>query len=622
VSLEKGSRYEWAPTTGETRALQSPDGLTREAATYYDPSEIKLGLKFASAYTGELHLYALDWDTNARRETITVAGKATTLSSEFHEGAWVNVPITVKAGETVPITVSHTAGLNAVLSGIFLGGTGAPPTVASEQKTQGTWVGNEGHEGYALAAWGGSTDISQLPAGDSVSLTQGSRFEWTPSTGETQALQSPDGLTREAATYYDPNQVRISMKFAKAFTGNLNLYAVDWDTTARRETISVAGQTADLSSSFKAGAWVSFPISVQAGETLPIVVSRTAGSNAVLSGIFLGGEGAPPTVESTSAPQGAWVNTFGHEGYDLAAWGSSSDVSELPAGVSASLTQGSRYEWAAQTGEAQALESPDGLTHEAATYYDPNQLRVSLKFTSAYSGNLHLYAVDWETTARRETISVAGQTADLSSSFHAGAWVTFPVSVGAGETLTIVVDRTAGLNAVLSGIFLGDTGSPPTVSSESNPQGNWVGTYGSKGSDLAAWNAGTSDLVEMPGAEVSLTQGNRFQWAASTADVRALESPTKATREAATYYSPTQIRVSLKFTKAFTGTVHLYAVDWETTARRETVSVGSQTAELSSSFNSGAWVSFPISAAEGETVPIVVDRTAGLNAVLSGIFLE
>jgi hypothetical protein len=78
-----------------------------------------------------------------------------------------------------------------------------------------------------------------------------------------------------------------------------------------------------------------------------------------------------------------------------------------------------------------------------------------VKFTSAFTGNLHLYALDWDSTARRETISVAGQTAVLSGSFNAGAWVTVPVSVGAGETVPIVVDRTAGANAVLSGIFLG-----------------------------------------------------------------------------------------------------------------------------------------------------------------------
>ena len=248
-------------------------------------------------------------------------------------------------------------------------------------------------------------------------------------------------------------------------------------------------------------------------------------------------------------------------------------------------------------------------------------MRLSLSFAKAYTGELHLYAVDWDSSARRELIGVDGQTAELSSSFNAGAWVSFPISVGAGETVPIVVDHTAGSNAVLSGVFIGGSGSPATVASESKPQGSWVASYGSKGYDLAAWN-GSSDLVEMPTAEVTLTQGSRYQWAASTSEARTLQSPEKTTREAATYFDPNQLRISLKFTSAFTGNLHLYAVDWDSTTRRETVSVAAQSAELSSSFNAGAWMSFPISVEAGETVPIVVSHTAGPNAVLSGIFLE
>ena len=53
-------------STEDVRALQSPDGLTRAAATYYDPNQIRLSLKFNSAYTGDLHLYALDWDSTRK----------------------------------------------------------------------------------------------------------------------------------------------------------------------------------------------------------------------------------------------------------------------------------------------------------------------------------------------------------------------------------------------------------------------------------------------------------------------------------------------------------------------------------------------------------------------------
>jgi hypothetical protein len=47
----------------------------------------------------------------------------------------------------------------------------------------------------------------------------------------------------------------------------------------------------------------------------------------------------------------------------------------------------------------------------------------------------------------------------LDSAFHHCAWMNFLINVSAGNTVTITVDRTGGPNAVLSGIFLGD--SPP-----------------------------------------------------------------------------------------------------------------------------------------------------------------
>jgi hypothetical protein len=289
-----------------------------------------------------------------------------------------------------------------------------------------------------------------------VSLVQGTRYQWAANTTEARALSEPGQLTRNAAAYYDPNQVQVKLSFSAAYTGNLHLYAVDWDTTARRETITVDGQTAVLSSSFHEGAWVSFPISVAAGGTVTITVDRTAGPNAVLSGIFLGEGGTIPGPAVASAPQGSWVSTYGLAGYDLLGFSGSSDLTSLTK-ASVAVEQGSRYQWATGTTDVRALQNPEKTitTSVAATLYDPNQIRVQLGFTEKYSGNLELYAVDWDSTARREMISVNGQTAVLSSEFNAGAWVSFPLNVQAGETVTITVDRLAGANAVLSGIFLG-----------------------------------------------------------------------------------------------------------------------------------------------------------------------
>jgi 6-phosphogluconolactonase (cycloisomerase 2 family) len=496
VSLVHGSRAVWAAPTSDTRALESPNGSTRTAAGYYDPKQLEVKLTFRAAYTGNLRLYAVYWGQGGSKEFETLkvgASSAVSFSNNpdqgsqgFNNGQWAIFPISVPAGGSVTIVINGESWPSgAVLSGIFLGDAGTPPGAPTVSTSpQGTWTGALGSAGYDLAGWDGSTDVSDIPNA-ALSVAQGSRYVWAPSTADVRALQSSDGLTREAATYYDPNQLHLALKFNTAYTGNLRLYALDWDSTARRETITVNGQTATLSSSFNQGAWVTFPISAAAGETVTIAVERTAGANAVISGIFLGDAGVPPTIASPSAPQGSWVGTYGSAGYDLGAWNGESDVSDMP-NTSLGLAQGNRYVWTPATSDARALQNPDGLTREAATYYDPNQLRLALKFTTAYTGNLRLYALDWDSTARRETITVNGQTATLSSSFNQGAWITFPISVAAGETVTIVVDRTAGANAVISGIFLGDAGSPPGPA----PQGTLIPLYDN--ANTADWNEACS----------------------------------------------------------------------------------------------------------------------------------
>jgi hypothetical protein len=167
--------------------------------------------------------------------------------------------------------------------------------------------------------------------------------------------------------------------------------------------------------------------------------------------LFLGGGGSPPALP-TSAPQGSWVGTYGAQGYDLAAWDGGSDVVSLT-GVSVSVIKGSSYVWATGTSDVRALQNAAGTSRNAATYYDPDQIDLQLNFSSAYSGNIELYAVDWDSLGRTETITVGSQSQGISD-FSNGAWLTFPINQAAGSTLTISVLNTGPVNAVLSGLFL------------------------------------------------------------------------------------------------------------------------------------------------------------------------
>ena len=164
------------------------------------------------------------------------------------------------------------------------------------------------------------------------------------------------------------------------------------------------------------------------------------------------------------------------------------------------MDQASRYSWAAPTTDVRALQSPDKSERRARTWYHDNQIRLRLNFSSSYNGTLHLYALDWDSFGPRgENVTVddgrGPRTASLTAgSFVAGAWVHVPVTVGAGGSVLITIDRTASgtTNAVLSGLFLGGGATPPPPATAPGAPLNLAATAGN-GQVALTWAAPTSD---------------------------------------------------------------------------------------------------------------------------------
>ena len=509
--------------------------------------------------------------------------------------------------------------------------TGRVPTDPSGSMPQGetTMYTGAGSQTRTLSRWGDYSELSVDPADDCTFWyvneyePANGTFNWHTRIGSfkfpacSTSSGSPPSVTTGSASSVGSSSATVAGTVNP--NGLATTYHFDYGSSTSYGSQAPGSPYPSAGSGTTAQSVSTNLTGLSAGTTYHF---RLEATNA--SGTTYGSDQTFTTSAGIStAPQGTWVGTYGGSGYDLAAWNAGNDVVSMP-GVSVSLVQGSRYVWASNTTDVRALEYPDGSSRTAATYYDPNQIQVQLSFSSAYSGNLELYAVDWDSCeGRRETITVGSQTAYLSSDFSQGAWLVFPISQAASSTLAITVTHTAGCNAVLSGIFLGGGGTPPTPgpSPTTAPQGNWVGTYGASGYDLAAWNTDATDAASMPNVTVSLAHGSRYNWTSSTTDVRALENSTATARSAGCYYDPSQIQVTLTFSAAFTGNLELYALDWDMQGRRETITVGSQTAYLSSEFSQGAWLVFPISQAASSALTITVTRTAGLNAVLSGIFL-
>jgi len=380
--LDQGARYSWSSGTSDVRALASPDASTRRATCWYQGSELRLHLAFPSAYSGTLHIYAIDWDSTSRRESITIddgnGPRTANLLSDFSQGVWINLPISVAVSGTLTITVDRTAGANAVLSGLFLGVPSAPPaaptgltaTPASASQINLAWSGVSGANGY---------QVERSPDGSTG---------WNAVGTPTSPSFSDLGLTASTTYYY------------------------------RVEATNVAGTSTP---------------SGTASATTNLAVSQ--------------------------APQGSWVGSYGTNGYDLLGWNGTTDLTSLPADATASLTQGARWTWASSTSDGRALQSPDASSRRASCVYASGTLTLQITFTSGYTGTLHLYAVDYDSTTRRQTVYIGdsnGQRqASLSSDFSQGAWITAPITVATNGTLTITVNSTAGANAVLSGLFLG-----------------------------------------------------------------------------------------------------------------------------------------------------------------------
>jgi subtilisin family serine protease len=344
---------------------------------------------------------------------------------------------------------------------------------------QGNWVGNYGVDGYALGGWNGpgTSDLAVLPNA-TLTMEQGYRYSWASPTTDVRALEAPDESERRATAWYHGTSLKLRLNFTAAYTGTLHVYGFDWEGTARRMKVTVTDgtttKTVNITTTYHDGAWMHFPISVASGGIVRVTADRTAGSNAVIAGLFLGGAGTPPQPPPPPPPpyepgvQGNWVGNYGVDGYALGGWNGpgTSDLAVLP-NATLTMEQGYRYSWASPTTDVRALEAPDESERRATAWYHGTSLKLRLNFTAAYTGTLHVYGFDWEGTARRMKVTVTDgtttKTVNITTTYHDGAWMHFPISVASGGIVRVTADRTSSkkTSAVIAGLFLGGPGTLP-----------------------------------------------------------------------------------------------------------------------------------------------------------------
>jgi hypothetical protein len=162
-------------------------------------------------------------------------------------------------------------------------------------------MGAYGADGFSLAG-----NNQSLPTYASMTLANQLNWTWAASTTDTRGLQNSTGTARLAATWYNLTSFSIDVNVTDGQTHQIALYALDWDSKGRSETIQVTdGQSGAVLDSrtvfgFTNGSYVVWTISGH----VKFIVTNSAGPNAVISGVFFGtaGAAAPAPVTPVVTP--------------------------------------------------------------------------------------------------------------------------------------------------------------------------------------------------------------------------------------------------------------------------------------------------------------------------------
>jgi hypothetical protein len=288
-AVRAGALWPWSDNTSDTRALQRATApASRVAACIYSAQYVEAQVDLPPGERHQLAIYCVDWEHNGRGQIAEIWQSGVLLSSEsltnFQQGAYLVWEVT----GPVTVRLCKVSGINAVISGIFIDppAAPAPPSNATfvgvDDATQGDWQNVYGAKGFQVIA-----DWNALPA--DVTIQPSGHFEhiWEYDSTNKPALQKFSSPSRIAACWYSSDTITLDVNAGEP--RNLTLYFLDWDNAGRAQTLTISdpntGDIVDqrMITNFITGRYVTWQIRAP----LRIEISRQAGPNAVVSGIFI-----------------------------------------------------------------------------------------------------------------------------------------------------------------------------------------------------------------------------------------------------------------------------------------------------------------------------------------------
>jgi hypothetical protein len=523
----------------------------------------------------------------------------------------------------------------------------------TDTTTQGNWKGVYGAQGYNVI-----DNQASYPSYAAVTPYAYGNWVWSNSTTAAAALQKANSTDRISALWYSSSSFTVDLYLNDGLTHQVALYALDGDSTSRRERIDVVdpltGTVLDSRtiSSFSSGVYLVWALTGH----VQLRLTRLAGANAALSGLFFDGYNGLsvngfPSQTTAGIPQTFTVAAEDPNGNVLTGYTGtvhfiSSDLNAiLPPDYTFTAADAGVHTFTAtlETAGAQSITARDTafpgvsgaetgiITSPAAA----SALLLAGVPSIAGSGIAQSFTVTAEDTFGNVATGYAGTIHFTSTDPNAvlppdytftaadNGIHTFTVTLSTPGTQSVTATdtSTATITGTEAGISVkASVGTTVTfVGTNTTTHGSWNGVYGSQGYNVIG------NQVSYPSyATVSASGESNWVWYASTTTAQALQKVNASDRIAASWYSGSSFTVDVNLTDGALHQVALYVLDGDNSGRVERIDVVDPVSgavldsHTISSFSSGIYLVWNLSG----HVQLRITHLTGTNAAISGLFFD
>lgn len=467
TNLVAGRTYYFRLTAYNTAGLESNPSTN---LYYTQPQPVPAAPSNLAGIIDSSTQIRLQWSDNSTNEAgfrlLRKAGASGSYTTNVLAGnttSYTDTGLTGGVQYFYKIRAYNSSGNSADSAEISLATPSGPPpisvnTTASfvgrDSSTSGSWRGTYGTVGGVAYPSGSISPPSVRYV--QIAASQNSPLAWADSTTDSRALQESSGTNRFAAGWYSTNSFFFYLAFANASVHQVSFYFLDFDRQARQQRLEFfdddTGELlgAETISNFEEGVYSSWNLR----GNVRVKVTRLAGPNCVLSGLFFDPQGAEMAsfIAADYNTSGTWKGVYGSAGRSIAAETSRA----LPIGTSVTFSGASAWVWNSTTTNPAALERAVQSGRIASAWYAPSQYTASLNFNDSAFHDVSFYFVDFDSLGREQLVELldpaTGNILDSTElvDFGTGVWLRYRIKNGVDVRITSLNTQ----NAVMSGVLV------------------------------------------------------------------------------------------------------------------------------------------------------------------------